>query len=88
MLLKNFLRELSAYQAEKILVKTDMSLIHLISNASILVQLVMGLLLLISIVSWVIIFQRFSVLSKAEKYIRLFEEEFWSGGPRATLCAC
>ena len=59
--------------------KTDMSLIHLISNASVLVQLVMVLLLLVSFVSWVIIFQRFSVLSKAQKHIRSFEEEFWSG---------
>ena len=59
--------------------KTDMSLIHLISNASVLVQLVMGLLLLVSIVSWVVIFQRFSILSKAQKHIRSFEDEFWSG---------
>lgn len=59
--------------------KADMSIIHLISNASILVQLVMGLLLLVSFVSWIIIFQRYAVLSKAKKYIRSFEEEFWSG---------
>ena len=56
-----------------------MSFIHLISNASVLVQLVMLLLLVISIASWTIIFQRFSVLSKAQKYIRVFEDEFWSG---------
>lgn len=59
--------------------KTDMSFIHLISNASVLVQLVMLLLLVISLASWTIIFQRYSVLSKAQKYIRVFEDEFWSG---------
>jgi biopolymer transport protein TolQ len=60
-------------------VKADMSIVHLISNASVLVQLVMLLLMIVSIASWTIIFQRYSVLSKAQKFIRTFEEEFWSG---------
>lgn len=59
--------------------KADMSIVHLISNASVLVQLVMLLLMIVSIASWTIIFQRYSVLSKAQKYIRIFEDEFWSG---------
>ena len=65
--------------------KADMSLVHLIGNASILVQLVMLILLFVSIASWIIIFQRFSMLSKAKKTMERFEEEFWSGLDLARL---
>ncbi|MDO8349563.1 MAG: protein TolQ, partial [Gallionella sp.] len=37
-------------------VTQDLSFVHLISNASVLVQLVMGLLLLVSMMSWWYIF--------------------------------
>lgn len=55
----------------------DLSFIHLISNASILVQLVMGLLLLVSLLSWWHIFQKMFVIRKEVKLTEEFEEEFW-----------
>ena len=55
------------------------SLIELILNASFAVQLVMIILFLLSIISWVIIVQRWLVLSAARKGVFGFEQRFWSG---------
>ncbi len=55
------------------------SLIELILNASFAVQLVMFILFLLSIISWVIIVQRWLVLSSARKGVFSFEQRFWSG---------
>ena len=55
------------------------SLIELILNASFAVQLVMFILFLLSIISWVIIVQRWLVLSSARKGVFGFEQRFWSG---------
>ena len=55
------------------------SLIELILNASFAVQLVMLILFLLSIISWVIIVQRWLVLSAARKGVFGFEQRFWSG---------
>ena len=55
------------------------SLIELILNASLAVQLVMLILLVLSIASWVIIVQRWLVLSSALKGVFGFEQRFWSG---------
>lgn len=52
---------------------------QLILDASPLVQLVMLILLLLSVVSWVMIVQRFMVLSAAIKGVLSFEQRFWSG---------
>lgn len=57
----------------------SMSMWNLISNASLLVQLVMLSLLLASIMSWVIIFQRSATLRAAKNDSVHFEERFWSG---------
>src|SRR5690606_30223852 len=45
----------------------------------ILVQLVMLLLVLASVVSWALIFQRVQVYRKAKQAQLAFEERFWSG---------
>lgn len=58
---------------------TDLSLIELVRNASVLVQLVMLLLLLASFVSWTIIFRKRMVLSRARRSADAFEDQFWSG---------
>lgn len=58
----------------------DMSIMGLIADASLTVQLVMLVLLLASIVSWAIIFQKNLILRKERKMTKLFEKEFWSGG--------
>ena len=55
------------------------SLIELILNASFAVQTVMIILFILSIVSWVIIVQRWLVLSSAQKGLFGFEQRFWSG---------
>lgn len=56
-----------------------MSLWSLISNASLLVQLVMLILVAASVISWVLIFQRGSLLRGAKQGLEEFEERFWSG---------
>ncbi|MFP6838856.1 MAG: protein TolQ [Pseudohongiellaceae bacterium] len=56
-----------------------MSPLQLILNASAAVQFVMLTLLLLSVVSWVMIAQRWLVLSAAKKGVQNFEHRFWSG---------
>ena len=55
------------------------SIYSLILNASIVVQLVIGILLLASIGSWVIIVEKLIVTNNALKEFFLFEQFFWSG---------
>lgn len=57
----------------------DMSVWHLISSASLLVQVVMLMLVAASVVSWVMIVQRGLSLKGAERDFHEFEENFWSG---------
>ncbi len=56
-----------------------LSIWGLIAEASFLVQMVMLLLMVASIVSWVIIFQRINTYKLAQKAAASFEERFWSG---------
>ena len=55
------------------------SIYSLILNASIVVQLVIGILLLASIGSWVVIVEKWVVTNNALKEFFLFEQFFWSG---------
>ena len=64
---------------------SDMSFIHLIIGASFVVQMVMLLLLVVSMVSWTMIFRRRSALQAAQVAADEFEDRFWSGGDLATL---
>jgi biopolymer transport protein TolQ len=64
---------------------TDMSFLHLITGASFVVQLVMLLLLVVSMVSWTMIFRRRSALQEARQAADDFEDRFWSGGDLAAL---
>lgn len=63
----------------------DLSILSLITNASVLVQLVMLLLLIVSLMSWNIIFQKRKMLIKARERADEFEERFWSGGDLSSL---
>ena len=45
--------------------EADLSLVSLILNASVLVQAVMALLLMVSLMSWTMIFQKARILKKA-----------------------
>lgn len=56
-----------------------MSIWSLVVNASVVVQLVMLILLMASVVSWVMIFQRHFILRQAQQKLRKFEDRFWSG---------
>ncbi len=57
----------------------DLSLPHLILNASLVVQLVMLLLLVVSLASWTMIFMKRGVLKEARRTADEFEQRFWSG---------
>ncbi len=66
---------------------TDMSFISLISEASIIVQLVMLCLVLASVVSWVFILSKSRMLNRAQSIADKFEDKFWSGGNLRELYA-
>jgi biopolymer transport protein TolQ len=55
------------------------SILELVLNASVVVQLVMAILVMASLVSWVLIFQRAFLLSTVKRLATNFENEFWSG---------
>jgi biopolymer transport protein TolQ len=57
----------------------DQSLLSFFTNASVVVQLVMLILLLASIFSWTFIFQKSAFLKTVNKRLRRFEKTFWSG---------
>ena len=57
----------------------DLSILTLITQASLLVKLVMVILLLISFYSWLIIFRKRSELSQSRSDADAFEDQFWSG---------
>ncbi|GHC26959.1 protein TolQ [Aidingimonas halophila] len=57
----------------------SMSIPYLIMNASGVVQVVMFILILASILSWIVIFQRSFVIRRAKRAHQAFEERFWSG---------
>ena len=58
----------------------DLSFLHLIRDASLVVQIVMLILLLASMFSWAVIYGKSSQYRKSRKATRLFENEFWGTG--------
>jgi len=57
----------------------QLSIFELVANASLLVQLVLAVLVLASLTSWVMIFQRWLFLRRAVVDADDFEDHFWSG---------
>ena len=57
----------------------DLSILSMISDASLLAQAVMALLLVISLVSWTIIFRKLFAIKAAQRATNRFEEKFWQG---------
>jgi biopolymer transport protein TolQ len=57
----------------------DPSFFDLIIKASFVVQMVMLLLLVTSVYSWTIIFNRWKIVSNARQKAETFEKRFWSG---------
>jgi len=64
---------------------TDLSMLSLVLNASLVVQAVMALLLIISLMSWTMIFQKGRAVRKARAAAAEFESRFWSGNDLSVL---
>ena len=65
----------------------DLSIVTMVINASLVVQLVILLLMSISIASWAAIFRKLFSLSKVKALNDAFEREFWSGSSLNDLYA-
>src|SRR5579863_4273056 len=63
----------------------QLSIIRLVVEASVPVQIVVGLLLLASLTSWAIIFRKRLLVGRAVRVADQFENNFWSGGDLAQL---
>jgi len=61
-------------------VTQDLSILHLILNASAVVQVVMLLLVGVSFMSWYYIFMKWYAVREAREKTENFERDFWSGG--------
>jgi biopolymer transport protein TolQ len=60
-------------------VTQDIDIWTLILHASIVVKVVMGLLVVVSFMSWMFIFQKWFSIRRANSQTDKFEREFWSG---------
>ncbi len=63
----------------------QLSVIRLILEASVPVQIVLGILMLASLSSWAIIFRKRLIIGRARRNADSFEHSFWSGGDLAQL---
>jgi len=63
----------------------DMSVLSLVTGASVLVQIVMLILVLASVLSWYHIFLKMFSLSRAARLADDFERKFWSGAALTDL---
>ena len=57
----------------------NLSILHLVLNASVVVQLVMLLLVAVSVASWAAIFRKLFALKRVKALNEAFERDFWSG---------
>lgn len=62
-----------------------LSILYLIGEASLLVQLVMALLVLLSVLSWYWIFRKWFQIRAMRSRTERFERDFWSGGDLNSL---
>src|SRR5689334_5823870 len=63
----------------------DLDVWTLVANASLLVKFVMAILLVVSFLSWMFIFQKWFVIRRAVSQTIKFEREFWSGQELSAL---
>ena len=63
----------------------DLSILRLVLEATLVVQLVMLMLVAASVYSWSVVFGKRSALVAAKKNLQRFERDFWSGGDLAAL---
>jgi biopolymer transport protein TolQ len=66
-------------------VSQDLSILHLILNASAVVQFVMVILAGVSFMSWYYIFRKWFAVREARTQTEQFERDFWSGGDLTSL---
>jgi len=66
-------------------VSADLSILSLVTHATLVVQLVMALLLLISLASWTSIFSKGLAIRRARRDTESFERRFWSGSDLVQL---
>ena len=64
---------------------SELSILDLVLHASLVVQLVLLTLVIASIVSWTMIFDRTWTLTRAHRAADAFEQRFWSGGDLSAL---
>ncbi|MDE0855421.1 MAG: protein TolQ [Nevskia sp.] len=64
---------------------SNISILQLMLHAHPLVQVVLGLLLTASVLSWTVILSKRSLLSRTQKAAANFENRFWSGGTLGDL---
>jgi biopolymer transport protein TolQ len=62
-----------------------LSIVTLVAQASLPVQIVIAMLLLASVYSWMIIFRKRFVIGRSRRDAERFESQFWSGGDLAQL---
>ena len=63
----------------------QLSVINLVVQASVPVQIVIALLMLASLYSWMIIFRKRFMIGRSRREADQFENQFWSGGDLAQL---
>jgi biopolymer transport protein TolQ len=63
--------------SSEIKMQKELSILSLVTNASIPVQLIMLLLIVVSIISWATIFRKGRQIAAARKATQMFEAEFW-----------
>lgn len=78
-------QDVAADQVAGLSGQTDMSFFGLFGHASLVEQAVMLLLIVASIASWTIIFQKFSLVSKSKQKISDFLNTFWEGRSGMTM---
>ncbi|MDE3021788.1 MAG: protein TolQ [Pseudomonadota bacterium] len=66
-------------------ISQNLSFLGMVASASLLVQVVMGILLLASLMSWWYIFQKYASIGRMQRRSRDFERDFWGGADLATL---
>ena len=66
-------------------VTQDLSMLTLLWNASVVVQIVMALLLVVSFMSWYYIFYKYFTIRRSRAKTEQFERDFWSGNDLGAL---
>ena len=64
---------------------STLNALHLIVNASVVVQIIMAILVVLSVLSWYAIFSKSAALRRAQAQSDGFEREFY---PRKTSVIC